>query len=90
VPDGVDDALHIEFAYNCGGYGLYDEEVESTIERLLRTDGIPLDPTYTGKAYRGMLSYLDSQRIVGKNVLFLHTGGLPLFFDYLATRNGVA
>lgn len=82
-PAGVDDALHLECGYNCGGYGLFSPEVEQAIARVLASDGLPLDPTYTGKAYCGMLSYLASHQIRGKRVLFLHTGGLPLFFDYL-------
>ena len=45
--------------------------------------GIPLDSTYTGKAYAGMRAYLNKQGIRGKNILFIHTGGTPLFFDDL-------
>jgi D-cysteine desulfhydrase len=43
-----------------------------------------MDPTYTGKAFAGMIRYLADQKIRGENILFLHTGGLPLFFDHLA------
>ena len=54
---------------------------------MLLEEGLPLDPTYTGKAFRGMLDYLDDRGVRGKSVLFLHTGGTPLFYDYLlATR----
>ena len=45
--------------------------------------GIPLDSTYTGKAFRGMLSYLEENGIHGQKILFIHTGGTPLFFDDL-------
>ena len=31
--------------------------------------------------------YLKEKRISGKNVLFLHTGGTPLFFDILPKLN---
>ena len=50
---------------------------------MLRCNGIPLDPTYTGKAFWGMLQYLKDHGIRGKRILFLHTGGTPLFFDLL-------
>ena len=30
-----------------------------------------------------MEEYLQDHGVTGKNVLFLHTGGLPLFFDIL-------
>ena len=39
--------------------------------------------TYTGKAFWGMQEYLKTHGIRNKKVLFLHTGGGPLFFDYL-------
>ena len=47
---------------------------------------MPLDPTYTGKAFWGMQDYLNRKCITGKKVLFIHTGGTPLFFDYM---NGI-
>ena len=63
---------------------------EHTIERVIRETylgaGIPLDPVYTGKAYRGMLADLDGAARENENVLFLHTGGAPLFFEYLGKK----
>lgn len=79
--------LNLQTAYTCGGYGVRNQRVDELIERMLLEEGLPLDPTYTGKAFRGMLDYLDDRGMRGKNVLFLHTGGTPLFYDYLlATR----
>lgn len=65
------------------GYGKDDQRVIDTIEMVLKTYGIPLDSTYTGKAFMGMSEYLAGHRITGKNILFIHTGGTPLFFDTL-------
>jgi D-cysteine desulfhydrase len=64
------------------GYGLYDDKIVNTIYRVLRSEGIALDPVYTGKGYNGMLEYLKDEGIQGKNVLFILTGSIPLFFDY--------
>ena len=50
---------------------------------MLIKNGIELDPTYTGKAYVGCEKYLRDNNITGKKVLFVHTGGLPLFFDLM-------
>ena len=69
--------------YLCGGYGKYDRNIEKTIADQLKNNGMPLDPTYTGKAFFGMLDYLQKNNITGKRVLFIHTGGAPLFFDYM-------
>ena len=65
------------------GYGKDDERVIRTIETVLKDYGIPLDATYTGKAFMGMSEYIKEEKIQGKNVLFIHTGGTPLFFDVL-------
>ncbi|MCM1297668.1 MAG: pyridoxal-phosphate dependent enzyme [Muribaculaceae bacterium] len=70
-------------AYRCGGYGLYTEQVIDTIETVMRRDGVAMDTTYVGKAFCGMLAYLEENGIRDKRILFLHTGGGPLFFDGL-------
>ena len=63
------------------GYGKEDIRVKQIIESVLRNYGIPLDATYTGKAFMGMTEYIKD--IKDKNILFIHTGGTPLFFDEL-------
>lgn len=75
----------IEFtdAYAGNGYGKENNEIKETIHRMLVDEGIPLDITYTGKAFWGMCDYLKKEHIKGKRILFIHTGGTPLFFDYL-------
>lgn len=66
------------------GYGKEDRRVLDTIDFVLKRYGIPLDAVYTGKAFMGMDDCLKEIR--GKNVLFIHTGGTPLFFDALRNR----
>lgn len=63
------------------GYGKDSASVISSIKDIMVCYGIPLDSTYTGKAFYGMKQYLAKERIKGKNILFVHTGGTPLFFD---------
>lgn len=65
------------------GYGKRNKEVLKTICEVMKKYGIPMDSTYTAKAFWGMKKYLIEQKITGKNVLFIHTGGTPLFFDDL-------
>lgn len=43
---------------------------------------MPLDPVYTGKALFGTMEEIRKRGITGK-VLFLHTGGTPLYYDML-------
>lgn len=73
-------------AYCMGGYGKYTRDVEKTIEEVMNKDGIPMDSTYVGKAFYGMKRYVEEHQITGRNVLFLHTGGTPLFFDLMDKR----
>lgn len=69
--------------YILDGYGSYNLEILQTIREVLVNEGIPLDTTYTGKAYWGMKKYIKKNNIKNKNILFIHTGGTPLFFDKL-------
>lgn len=69
--------------YILDGYGTYNEEVISTIREVMVIEGIPLDLTYTGKGYWGMKRYIMDNQITGQNILFIHTGGTPVFFDNL-------
>ena len=69
--------------YVGGGYGTDDSSVRKIIEDALVKYGIPLYATYTGKAFMGMKKYIEKEEIRGKNILFIHTGGTPLFFDLL-------
>jgi D-cysteine desulfhydrase len=69
--------------YVLDGYGTYNNDILQTIKEVLICDGIPMDTTYTGKAFWGMKNYIIKNQITGKNILFIHTGGTPLFFDDL-------
>ncbi len=61
------------------GYGVPSAEGDGAIERLARTEGIFLDPIYSGKAFAGLLALAERRALTGK-VLFWHTGGLPTLF----------
>lgn len=65
------------------GYGKENPQIIKTIFSVLKKYGIPLDATYTGKAFMGMQEYIKENKIKEKNILFIHTGGTPLFFDVL-------
>lgn len=69
--------------YVLDGYGKYNSEIDATIKSVLTNFGIPLNRTYTGKAFWGMGEYLEKEAVRNKNILFIHTGGTPLFFDDL-------
>lgn len=81
--DVVERELNFEDKYLLQGYGAYNEEIKNVIKNVLIKDGIPLDATYTGKAFWGMLNDIKEKDMKDKNILFIHTGGTPLFFDDL-------
>lgn len=63
------------------GYGRFDGGVAACIRDVMARYGIPLDGTYTGKAFHGMVTLCREEGWKNRRVLFLHTGGTPLFFD---------
>lgn len=69
--------------YKKGGYGKYDQEIIDCIRQEFAKNSLPLDPVYTGKAFWGMQQYLIEKEIKNKKILFIHTGGTPLFYDAL-------
>lgn len=63
------------------GYECPSEEATEAIKLLARTEGILVDPVYSGKAFAGLIADIRSGQIpAGSNVLFLHTGGSTVFF----------
>lgn len=69
--------------YTGNGYGKDSNDIVEVIKDLMLQYGIPMDSTYTAKAFLGMKKYIEKEQIQGKNILFIHTGGTPLFFDDL-------
>lgn len=83
MPLNIETGIKITDEYLDGGYGSYQEGIRNVIREVYENDGLNLDGIYTGKAYYGMQQYLKKHSIHGKKVLFIHTGGAPLFFDEL-------
>lgn len=79
--DELEKYIYFVDDYICGGYGKYSSDIISAIKSVLINDGVALNATYTGKAYCGMLEYIQKNNIRNKNILFINTGGTPLFFD---------
>lgn len=71
-----------EMVYHVGpGYAVPNPEDTPYIQELARTEGILLDPVYTGKAWAGMLRLLQEGTFPGDGALaFVHTGGAAALF----------
>ncbi|MGH2087087.1 pyridoxal-phosphate dependent enzyme [Aerococcus urinaeequi] len=68
-------------------YGETSEEIDNKIIEFYNNHGIQLNSIYTGKAFSGMEHYIESNGIKGSKILFMHTGGNPLFLDDLKRLN---
>ena len=70
------------------GYAKSRPEELATIRDVCRSDGLVLDPVYTGKAFHGLVTELraDPKRF-GSAVAFVHTGGM---YGLLGTPEPIA
>ena len=70
------------------GYGLIDQGVIDALTLAARTDGIVLDPVYSGKAMKGLIALARAGQFQGETVVFLHTGGAQGLFGYQSEIEG--
>jgi D-cysteine desulfhydrase len=68
------------------GYSALTEPVMAALTLAARTEGIVLDPIYTGRALAGLIAAVaDGHVLPGQRTVFLHTGGMPGLFSHPAT-----
>ena len=85
-------ALDLDFsAHDFESYGEYAGETYGTVTPagqeavilVARTEGLVLDPVYTGKAFAGLTDHIrQGQFTPDETVVFVHTGGTPALFAY--------
>ncbi len=77
------DEIDVRDTYVGAGYGHMSSEVAETLRLLASTEGLLLDPVYTGKAMTGLLDMVrQGEFAADSDVLFVHTGGTPALFPY--------
>ena len=70
-------AINVVDGYVGPGYAKADPPIFDLIRDLARTEGIILDPVYTGKAFHGLLTELNNGRFTDtSDIVFIHTGGI--------------
>jgi len=73
--------LTIYYDYIGEGYGIPTKECVEAIKLVGRTEGILLDPVYTGKVMAGLIDLIGKGKFTSKDtVIFLHTGGVARLF----------
>jgi len=85
---GISTPIHRE-AVLCFGdywrpmYSVPNKKMVEAVNLLAKTEGILLDPVYTGKAMAGLIDLSQKGYFKkSQNVLFLHTGGSPALYAY--------
>ncbi len=79
----TDTQVMIDNNYRGASYGIPTQEMVEAVTLLARTEGILLDPVYSGKAFAGLLGDIRKGIIQpGTDILFIATGGTPVLFAY--------
>ena len=79
----ADDAILVDGAHRGPSYGIPTEEMREAVRLMARTEGLLLDPVYSGKAFAGLLHDVRTGAYErGATVLFVMTGGVPGLFAY--------
>lgn len=79
TPEEID----VTDAYVGIAYGVATEGCMEALAALARSEGILLDPSYTGKAMAALMDHVrQGWYSSGESVVFVHTGGTPALFAY--------
>ncbi len=77
------DAILVEDRFLGGGYAVVGDLEREAIRLVARTEGVLLDPVYTGRAFGGLIHLIREGRWGPRDrVLFWHTGGIAGLFAF--------
>ncbi|MEE4361400.1 MAG: D-cysteine desulfhydrase family protein [Pseudomonadales bacterium] len=82
-------AVEVEDGQLGAGYGIATPQMVEAVSLLARTEGILLDPVYSGKAMAGLLAMIDRGAFDPEDdVVFVHTGGTTALSVYTSVFAG--
>lgn len=65
------------------GYAIPTDEMIEAVKLVASTEGILLDPVYTGKAMAGLIDLIRKGTFKKEdNIVFIHSGGSPALYAY--------
>ena len=76
------EGLRIDDAQIGDGYEHLTPAVRDAMTTAARSEGLVVDPTYTGRAMAGLIAAAADGSLPAGRVVFLHTGGLPGLFGH--------
>ena len=75
------DEVNVNADYCAAGYGVLTDTEREAVRLFAKTEGLLLDPVYTGRAAGGMLDLIRKDYFrKNETVLFWHTGGSTALF----------
>jgi D-cysteine desulfhydrase len=82
IPNSIkEDAVTNFDEYVGPGYAIPTPEMVEAVKLMARTEGILLDPVYTGKAAAGLIDLIQKSYFNKEdNILFVHSGGSPALY----------
>jgi L-cysteate sulfo-lyase len=81
--NGSDEPLRIRMDQVGAGYGHLSDSAGDALRIAARTEGLVLDPVYTGRALAGLAAAVADGTIrPGQRTVLLHCGGLPGLFGH--------
>lgn len=79
----ISDDIEVNYDYIGAGYAIPTDECIEAIFSVAQTEGIILDPVYSGKAMAGLIDLVKKKKFIKEEtVVFLHTGGQTGNFSY--------
>ena len=88
APDACldDDAVRIDGSQRGAAYGIPTDAMIEAVRLMASTQGLLLDPVYSGKAFAGLIAAVRDGGIAdGSDILYIMTGGTPGLFAYPQT-----
>lgn len=74
--------IHFYDEYVGEGYAIPTKAMVEAVQMLARTEGILLDPVYTGKVMSGLIDLIRKGKFKkDENILFIHSGGSPALYE---------
>jgi L-cysteate sulfo-lyase len=77
------DAVRLDNRHLGADYGLPTPATVAGIRQLAATEGVLMDPVYSGKAFGGLLQCIRAGEYADRSdLVFIHTGGTPVLSVY--------
>jgi 1-aminocyclopropane-1-carboxylate deaminase/D-cysteine desulfhydrase-like pyridoxal-dependent ACC family enzyme len=83
APVVIEDRIHVIDGYVGEGYGIPSDAMREAILMTAQTEGLLLDPVYSGKAMAALIGHVRRGKFTrNQTVIFLHTGGTAALAAY--------